>query len=201
MENQEWGIPFIHLHTIDPLVTYETAGYFRKNNNKLRFYKTGVSNMDPVNQRRRVYFPYHKSWLLWHTHTIKDGFWPSLEDLRYGGIMQGQTFNTQVNVLFTTYGTWIYKGFSSFPSDRHIRVLHNKWNDFSTKMEKLTGSGTKEEPRNQWIIKDVDRCIVDFLKFLNDMLSYHITFISNFKNEHIESYSQKVYAHISKTIK
>lgn len=196
-DNAEWNIPYIHMKTIDPLVNYETTGYFKINNKTMRFFHTGVSNQDPDDGRRRVYFPVNKSWLLWHTHSSRDGFWPSFEDLRYGGLVRAQPVNNRkrINVLFTTYGTWIYKGFNTEISQRQVNCLYNKWKSFHDKMESLT----QEKPH--WSIDKVDRCIVDFIEFAKNILTYHIEFVPNYnKNNNVTTtvYLQKVYDHILK---
>lgn len=190
----EWNLSYIRTHATDPRINYEIAGFFKKNNNqRLRFYKTGVSKIDPVSQRKYVLFPTNKGEMLWHTHPPMDGFWPSMEDLRFGGMIQGQT-RRRMNVLFGKYGTWIYKGFVDTPDNRLVITLQNKWLAFHKKMEQLT------QVKPSWSVDDVMNCIVDFTRFANTMLGYHIEFIPNFRNENIDSYSQTVYNKLSKIV-
>ena len=179
---KEWSPRYINLHTRHPNVNYETVGYFTRgtNNSMIRFFHTGKSSINPVNGRRFVQFPHQKSTLLWHTHSPKDGFWPSIEDLRWGGLIQRGQSNkksTIVNVLFTQYGVWIYKGFISSSSARGKQfpsLLEPVWYAFHRDMELLT----QEKPH--WNVHRVRRRIRRFLYTMNTKLSYHIQFVPRF---------------------
>jgi len=178
----------INRKTRNRTVNYETVGYFDKN---MKFVQTGVSQMNQAVGRMYVNFPSNngKSYgMLWHTHPHNAGFWPSIEDLYHGGY-----FGTHpVNVLFTRYGAWIYKGFKSKPNNDQKYNIQLIWNKFHSFM--LT---VYVDTHLEGIKKQIN-------KFLSSMkeTGYHIEFVEHFNSSEYnnDEYTQKLHNKISKTL-
>lgn len=171
-------------------IDYETVGYFGKN---MKFVQTGVSQMNKTVDRMYVTFPTKdgKSYgMLWHTHPYNAGWWPSYEDLKHGGYK----IERPVNVLFTRFGTWIYKGFRSKPAIKQQRYMHTHWKDFHTFMMKVT----TEKEFNGDRIKHGIKQFIHTLK----QEGYHIEFEEHFNSSESnnDEYTRKLYSKISRTL-
>lgn len=186
---------FIQLQNINRLtrnksVNYEVTGYANTfGTNKLRYIKTGQSQMDPVKQRMYVLFPEGKR-MLWHTHPHNAGYWPSFEDLTHGGGYP----NSPLNVLFTKYGTWIYNGFI-YSNSKRVGALFHSLNEIWTVMH--------NNMLRIWCANKVspNEIMNIFNKFISDSnkIGYDIEFVPNFSStdNNIQNHIKRVQNSIS----
>lgn len=168
-------------------VTHETVGYMN-NASTMRLVQTGVSNTNPQNGRKYVRFP-EKGRIKWHTHPHTDGFWPSFEDIVQGYNDKKGT----INVLFTRYGTWVFKGFGRVPDQFHHDLLYHNWHWMHIVMQKRTS-------QENWTDAEIMSYIGHFEQILNK-IGYHIEFVPNFKSMDIDKYTQLVQNRIARLTK
>lgn len=164
-----------------PNVNYETVGYINTSN--LRMYQTGVSQRDPKNGRKYVEFPQQQR-IRWHTHPHTDGFWPSFEDLNHGYNDQGV-----LNVLFTRFGTWLFRGFGKVPDRFHHDLLYQNWYWLHLVLQTRTSTPG-------WTEVEMMKYVDYFVNIVN-RIGYHIEFVPNFKSMDMDKYTQLVQDWIS----
>lgn len=160
-----------------PNVNFETVGYIRKKN--MSIVQTGVSKTNTRNGRKYINFPNHKKHIQWHTHPQTDGFWPSFEDLNKGYNDQGI-----LHVLFTRFGTWLFRGFGKIPDTFHHDLLYHNWDWLNLVL-------TNRTSQTGWTDTEAMTYIHQFVSTAN-RIGFHIEFLHNFKSTDINKYTQLV---------
>lgn len=162
-----------------PEVDFETVGYM---NQDMRIIQTGVSQTNDRNGRRCVKFPENKT-IKWHTHSHKDGFWPSFEDLHHG------YQEKDLHVLFTRFGTWLFRGFGKQPDTFHHDLMYQHWFWFNLVMTNRTSQ--------VWTEPEIMVYVNHFVNFAN-RIGYHVEFLPNFKSLDMNKYTQLVQNRITR---
>jgi hypothetical protein len=159
-----------------PDVNFETVGYI--NGKNMSVIQTGVSETNTHNGRKYVHFPINKK-IQWHTHPSTDGFWPSFEDLNKCYSDQGV-----LHILFTRFGTWLFRGFGKVPDTFHHDLLYQNWDWLNLVL-------TTRTSLHGWNESEIMVYINHFVSFTN-RIGYHIEFLSNFKSMDMNKYTQLV---------
>lgn len=141
-------------------VYHEAGGYVDTTDKRVKFIQTVTSDIDKRNGRKHVQLPLDRK-VIWHTHPMSDGFWPSVEDIALG-------FGNRVNLIFTRYGVWAYKGNDKLsPSgQKDIMKITQDLHDVFVVMTQA-----------QWRVPDAKRVIKHFLELLQGY-DYDISFYS-----------------------